>query len=128
MRRLAAAGVALILLAACGGGDGGGDGAGTEGFREAAVALCTARDQARTDVMAARTTFYDRPHDALHDMARALDPVDRVASGRLLEAKQRVEAGLDADPPPPDLVAALQQLADVTRAGLARLDVDVPPC
>jgi hypothetical protein len=79
-------------------------------------------------VMAARTTFYDRSHDALHDIARDLDPVDRAAAGRLLEAKQQVEAGLDADPPPPGLAADLDRLAGVTRAGLALLDVDVPPC
>ncbi len=130
MRRLVAAGLALALLVACGGGDGdGGDSGGeTAGFREAAIALCAARDQAGADVMAARTTFYDRSHDALHDIARALDPVDRAASGRLLEAKQQVETGLDASPPPADLVADFQRLADVTRAGLAELDVDVPPC
>lgn len=129
----AALGLALaaVLLAACGGDDGDGDGPTARQsavYQEAAVALCTARDQARTDVKTARTTFYDRSHDALHDISRDLDPVDRAASGRLLEAKQRVETGLDADPPPAGLVADLQQLADVTRTGLAQLSVDVPPC
>ena len=129
MRRVGPALVALALLVACGGdGDEDGDGAETDRFWDAAVAICTARDQAGADVKAARTTFYDRSHDALHDISRALDPVDRAASGRLLEAKQQVEAGLDASPPAADLVAGFQRLADVTRAGLAQLDVDVPPC
>ncbi|MFP5318118.1 MAG: hypothetical protein ACLGI2_07455 [Acidimicrobiia bacterium] len=134
MRRpaaVAAVGVALALLAGCGDGDGDGDGGSDQpagGYREAAAALCTARDQARADLNKARATFYDRSHDALHDISRDLDPVDRAASGRLLEAKQRVESALDADPPPAGLVADLQELADVTRAGLARLSVDVPPC
>lgn len=119
----------VLVLAACGGDDDGAEpAAGDAASRDAATALCTARDQARTDVKKARTTFYDRSHDALHDIARDLDPVDRATSGRLLEAKQQVETGLDADPPPAGLVDDLQRLADVTRAGLARLDVDVPPC
>ena len=130
MRRLAAAVLVVAVLVACGRGGGDGEEPGGEesGFRQAAVALCTARDQAGADVKAARTTFYDRSHDVLHDVARALDPVDRAASGRLLEAKQRVETGLDGSPSPADLVAHIQRLADVTRAGLAQLDVDVPAC
>lgn len=126
----------LLVLTAC---DGGGDGARTievEGedvpvsrLEEAAAGLCAARDQARGDVMQARTTFYDRSHDALHTIARALDRVDRTQAGLLLEAKQRVEADLmNAGTAPGTVAADLDRLAEVTRASLADLSIGVPAC
>ncbi len=140
---LAAAGVAgLALLGGCG-GSGGGDGGASapeptlrtgDGsvpvslLQGAAAGLCTARAQAGADVKAAATTFYDRSHDALHDLARALDASDRAASARVLEGKQRVESALERGAPGPDVAAELGSLAEVTRQALARLGVDAAPC
>lgn len=141
MRRgWAAAALLALAFAGCGGGDGDGTPASTRSIdvggepvpvsrlQDAATALCTARDQARGDVKAANATFYDRSHDALHTLARALDGVDRTAAARLLEDKERVEADLRRDTPNADLAADLDRLAQVTRTGLAALSVSVPPC
>lgn len=98
-------------------------------LREAAAGLCTARHQAGAgDVNTARATFYDRSHDALHTLARALEPADRALAARLLEAKQRVESDLAGGTPPTDLAADLDRLSEVTGAGLVRLSIDPPPC
>lgn len=90
--------------------------------------LCTARAQADTDVKSVRATFYDRSHEALHTIARALEPVDRVVAARLLEAKQAVEADVNAQPPRATVAADLDRLLDVTRQGLARLSITAPRC
>lgn len=97
-------------------------------LEDAATALCTARDEARADVMKASTTFYDRSHDALHTIAAALEGVDRAQAARLLEDKQRVEADLAAPQTAGTLVADLDQLAKVTRTGLTALSITVAPC
>ena len=93
----------------------------------AAAALCQATEEARSDVDAARTTFYDRSHADVHVIAQALEEVDRSRAGRILLAKQRVEAELlsGGSPTLPD---DLRQLFLATRAGLHRLDVSVPDC
>jgi hypothetical protein len=128
---------ALMALTACDGNGNGGDRTLDVGgekvpvsrLEEAASGLCTARDQARGDVAQAGTTFYDRSHDALHTIARALERVDRTQAGSLLEAKQRVEADLmNAGTPPATVAADLDRLAGVTRAALAAVSVDVPAC
>ena len=97
-------------------------------LEDAATALCTARDEAGGDVKQANTTFYDRSHDALHTIARALDPVDRAAAARLLEDKERVETDFRSNAAGPQLAADLDNLARTTRTGLAALSVSVPPC
>jgi hypothetical protein len=120
----------VALAVACGRGGAGGsqEAARTARYRDAAVALCEAARQAGPDVNRARTTFYDRSHDALHAIARDLEGLDRPLTGRLLEAKQAVEAGFDAEPPPPDLPDRLSRLASATRAALQPLGLEVPPC
>ena len=98
-------------------------------LEDAATALCTARDEARADVLKASTTFYDRSHDALHTIARALEGVDRAQAARLLEDKQRVEADLAASgSTAADVAAHLDDLAKVTRTGLATLSITVTAC
>ena len=126
--------LALALLAACGGSGSertvraGDEDVPAARLEAAATALCTARDEAQTDVKRANTTFYDRSHDALHTLARALDPVDRVAAARLLEDKERVETDLRRGAPGPELAASLDRLAGSARAGLAALSVPVRAC
>ena len=127
--------LALALLAGCGGGSNstktirvGDEQVSAARLEAAAEALCTARDQAKADVKQADTTFYDRSHDALHTIARALDQVDRAAAAELLEDKERVETDLRADSPAPNLAADLDRLARSTRTGLAALSISVPAC
>lgn len=98
-------------------------------LRKAMTGLCTARDQARTsDTAAAKATFFDEAHDRLHDIAAALEAVDRTAASGLLVAKQQVEADLNAPAPARELAADLDQLATVTHDSLAQLEVTADPC
>lgn len=62
-------------------------------------ALCEAKDEARRDPDAARTIFFDRAHGPLHEIAAA-EEVHRSSAGRVLEAKQAVEADLEATAAP----------------------------
>lgn len=58
--------------------------------------LCAARDAAAGgESEAASAVFADRAHEPLHDLAAAVAVRDRGAAGRLLQAKQEVEAALD---------------------------------
>ena len=141
-RRLggAAAAAALVLAAAiegCGDGRGQGErssaaptvaGLPPRDVEEAVKGLCQVRAEAGTDVKSARTTFYDRSHEPLHGIARALEPVDHQQSALLLEAKAAVEADLDAGSATPWLTGAVDRLLTVTRASLARLSVTPPSC
>ena len=134
----ALAGLALVAVAGCGDRDGEGDdgsppqstvaGVPPRQVEEAVRGLCEAREEAADDVKSARATFYDRSHEPLHGIARALEAVDRAMVARLLQAKEAVEAGLAAATPPPSLTADLDVLLQVSRASLARLSVLPPSC
>ena len=115
LRRVAVVAL-LVLAAACG------DDPPTDRRIDAHAALCEA--EARPDQ--ARQLFFDRSHDALHTVARDLEDVDRAQAAALLQAKERVESGLDA--PGPTLPDDLARLADVYRASLGRLAITAPPC
>src|SRR5688500_10681864 len=93
-----------------------------------AASICEAARQAATGVAAASKTFNGRAHDGLHLIARGLETVDRAAAATLLEAKQKVEADFSKPPPAAQLVADLNQLAEVTRSSLARFGVNVDAC
>lgn len=82
--------------------------------------LCQAA--AATDVDGAEESF-GAVHDGLHDIARALQEVDRPAAATLLEAKQAVEAGLHRRAPLSELDPELDRLVTATLAGLDRLGV-----
>ena len=126
LRRAAA--LALVVLAACSHSGSGrtisvaGQPVAVAGLVDAHAGLC----QAAADLPMARELFYDRSHQALHTVARALEDVDRAQAAALLEAMQKVEAEIDARPP--GLHDDLLRLADVDRTGLARLAIDVAPC
>ena len=110
-------GIAVLLLAvACG------DGGTTDPLVDAHAALCEAVARPHQ----ARQLFFDRSHDALHTVARDLEEVDRAQVAELLQAKERVESGLDA--PAPSLADDLARLADVYRTSLGRLAIEAPPC
>jgi hypothetical protein len=124
-----AAGLALVLAVACGGSDGN-DSTITVAGQPVAVAplvdghagLC----QAAAQPNAARRLFFDRSHEALHTVARALEDVDRAQAAELLQAKEKVESALPASPP--NLPDDLRRLASVYREGLGRLAIEAPPC
>lgn len=59
--------------------------------------VCAAASAADAgDREAAERHFVDEAHAPLHDLAAAAGTRDRGAAGRLLEAKQRVEAAVEA--------------------------------
>lgn len=127
LRRAAVA--ALVALAVACGGDSG-DGTITVAGQPVAVAPLVDAHQALCDAAAspatARAVFFDRAHEQLHTVARALEDVDRAQAAELLVAKEKVEGELGA--PPAGLPGDLRRLADVYRAGLGRLAIDAPPC
>ncbi len=90
------------------------------------IAAHTGLCEAATNTDQARALFFDRAHDALHTVARALQDVDRAQAATLLVAKERVESELTA--PPPTLSDDLLRLADVYRVGLGRLAITAPAC
>jgi len=124
----------VVVFGACGGsGDTkpqtvtvGGQQVTVAALIDAEAGLCAARASAATDPSAARADFFDRSHDALHTVARGLEDVDRAQAAGLLEAKERVETGLDNRSP--TLTDDIAHLADVYRSGLGRLAISSPPC
>jgi len=90
--------------------------------------LCLARSQADADPKSVRTTFYDRSHEPLHTLARTLETIDRALAARLLEAKEAVEADVNAQPLPAALAGDLDHLIDVTGQVLQRLAIPAIPC
>lgn len=121
---------ALALLAAACSGGGSEDRTITVAGQPVAVAplvdahaaLC----QAAAEPDAARRHFFDRAHDQLHTVAKALEDVDRAQAAQLLQAKERVESELPNQPP--TLPDDLRRLAGVYRDGLGRLAITAPPC
>jgi MoxR-like ATPase len=124
-----AAVLALALLAAACGGDSevetitvAGQPVAVAPLIDAHAALC----QAAAEPDAARRHFFDRAHDQLHTVAKALEDVDRAQAAQLLQAKERVESELSD--PPASLPDDLRRLAVVYRDGLGRLAITAPPC
>jgi hypothetical protein len=103
---------AAVFLTACD-GDGNGRAQATD---PVAASLCRAAgDAAGGDVAAAGAAFED-VHTGLHELADRLaadegDGDGRAAAARLLRAKQRVEAHLEAGEAGPSLAADLRALA-----------------
>ena len=111
----------LALVTACGGN--GGD---SSPWSSTVAGLCTAADQAGTgDTTDARRTFFDESHDALHRLAEETSERDRAVAAALLEAKEQVEAGLEAGSP--TLAADLDTLVEATRTAVRVGDDTVPP-
>lgn len=130
LRRPAVLAVAAVLAGACGGSADGKGRTIAVGEERVAVArlvdahtgLCDAARQPS----AARRLFFDRSHEALHTVARALEDVDRAQEAQLLQAKEKVESELAA--PPQTLPDDLLQLAAAYRLSLWRLAITAPPC
>jgi len=121
-------GLAALLLAGCGPASSGDASASAAPLADAAAALCTAKDEAASDPLAARRVFYERAHDHLHELARQAQRTDRSAAARLLEAKQRVEHDLDAGATRQRLAGDLDRLLAATDAALTAISIRPPAC
>jgi hypothetical protein len=76
----------------------------------------------------ARATFYDRVHEGLHDLARAVQSKDRAVAARLLEAKNAVEQDYADQRRWPRLQADLPRLLTAARDALRALSLNPPEC
>lgn len=101
---------------------------GGSSFASARDGVCRAADAAdHGDPAGARATFFDRSHQALHELAATAQERDRAATARLLEAKERVESGLEK--PSPALAEDLDDLGAVTGRAMAAVGSPDPgPC
>ena len=126
-RSLGPAVVALAVVGmAC--GPGSDDEATGASGRYAALhrGLCDTSARA-ADVATARRTFYDGPHQPLHELAAATSRVDRPAAARLLEAKEAVETDLNGTGQA--LGADLDRLLEATRRAISAVGEPEPaPC
>lgn len=97
---------------------------------ESGVITTLCRVAAAPDVATAGSIFHAEAHVPLHELTDELAAVDRATAADLLEAKQVVEADLEADPAPslPELRSHLDTLLGATRHGLAVLDRPAPDC
>lgn len=128
MARLVLATV-LVLSAACDSGDGRSpSGTAVGHYVVAASATCAAARQAGTDRQAAHDTFFGQAHEPLHELAAALEAVDRPTAARLLEAKQAVESNLRSPAGAPSLPDDLFALAQLAEDALGRLAIEAPDC
>lgn len=95
---------------------------------EAWDSLCAAADAVRRgDVGTARRLFFGRTHDQLHTLAGDTAERSRPAAARLLEAKAKVEGGID--PPAATLAEDLEVLAVATGGAMAAAGgIDPGPC
>lgn len=95
---------------------------------EARDSLCSAAAAVRSgDPAKARAIFLGRTHDQLHMLAADTSKRSRAAAARLLEAKAKIEGGLE--PPSPTLAEDLEVLVVATgRAMEAAGGIDPGPC
>ena len=88
-------------------------------------ALCDATTSVeRGQLPAARVAFHNRVHAPLHRLAADVAERDRSVAAGLLEAKEEVEAVIDA-PQKTDLSSKLRRLAAQTRSAARILDEPV---
>jgi len=97
-------------------------------FASARGGVCQAAEAAGDgDAAGAKTIFFDRSHQPLHELAAAAQERDRGVAARLLEAKERVESGFENDSP--TLAVDLETLAVASgRAMIAAGTTDPGPC
>lgn len=123
--------VAMLLAGACTGPSRGSTSAPPTQLTAALDGLCRAEDLARAgDLLAARTTFEDRAHAYLHELAARAQERDRESVGRLLEAKNRVESAFQSPGggSPAEVAARLATLEAATRDVAEALGTPAPRC
>lgn len=90
--------------------------------------LCDMKTIPTTDPDSANGIFYDQVHEELHVIAAATQEKDRVAAGRLLQAKEKVEADLLDHPLPDPYPADAKALEQAARAALEVIGLSAPAC
>jgi hypothetical protein len=124
-RRLGAAVVILVMVAAGCGGTSGTDAADAPaGGAQLFADLCAAHEAGDAETAAER---FGAAHGPLHDLAREAQASDRRAAAELLEAKQRVESAL-AGGEQARLDQRLGDLVVAARAASEAVGSPAPPC
>lgn len=109
-----------LALAACGSN-------GTP-LASAVSGLCEARDEAAGgDLEAADAAFQNRSHGELHRLVERAQGRDRAAAADVLEAKERVEAGLE-EGDGAEMASRFEDLEAAVRSAALVLGEDVPEC
>jgi hypothetical protein len=122
--------VAVLLAGACAGPNRGSISAPAE-LIAALDGLCRAEDLARAgDLLGARTTFEDRAHAYLHELAADAESEARTEVARLLEAKNRVESAFRTvgEEDAGEVAARLATLEAATRSVAAAVGTPAPGC
>ncbi len=118
----------MLVGSSCASDDGGGDQASPSGpYARMYAALCEVASDVRSgDTETARARFFDDAHQDLHSLADEAAQSDRPAAARLLEAKERVEAGFASMEPESGDV---EELIAATRTAVGVVGDRVPePC
>jgi hypothetical protein len=131
LRAVLTAAAALLLVACPGDGEPGPtppSPPSTEDRWLAAVdGLCGALTSAQ-EPEAAEAAFFDRSHDAIHEIAAAVQAEDTSAAAALLEAKTAVETDFETGAGPSRIEIDLQALIQATREALTVLGIESPGC
>ena len=107
----------------------GGKKAAVNSYVGTVTGLCEARRVAADDPEEATRLFRDEAHVDLHALAYQAEDLDRSAAAGLLEAKQTVEADLDAaEVDGEELQHGLDAVLEATIAALRATDVEAPTC
>jgi hypothetical protein len=93
-------------------------------LRAAVVALCETRAEEDLDVV--EMIFFDRAHAQMHVLAQELENGQRRRAAELLEAMQRVEAGLAGSAA--TVTASMDALIRAAAKGLTALSIEPPTC
>jgi hypothetical protein len=93
-------------------------------LRAAVVALCETRAEEDLDVV--EMIFFDRAHAQMHVLAQELENGHRRRAAELLEAMQRVEAGLTGNAA--TVAASMDALIRAAAKGLTALSIEPPTC
>lgn len=122
----------LVTAAACGSREGIRTGPSatpairTEEAQSAVEALCRMRSSGIAEGEAAAA--FGIAHDAVHEIAVAVESLDRSSAARLLEAKSVVEAALEAGETTTRFVRSVRALEDRTIDALTVLGIPILAC
>lgn len=97
-----------------------------EDAQRAVESLCQLQDRgiAEGETVAA----FGVAHDSLHEIAAAVETLDRSSAARLLEAKSVVEVALEAGDRTSGFVRSVRVLEDRTIEGLTILGISIRGC
>lgn len=89
--------------------------------------LCRAT-AGRVDLGQQESAFFDRAHDAIHELARRVTEEDPGLGAALLEAKQQIEAGLTETSDDPIPSRPFRRLVDATNDALSSIELPMVSC